>query len=158
MTARLRVGVLGLSHDHVWGNLAAVATGEVGRLVAVAEPSPALRERLGREHAGVAHHPTYEALLERSDLDAVLVFADNRAAAELGVRALGRDLPVLVEKPMAANLEGAEVLLAAARRRGIGYTGSMNARSSTRMQPLSSARRRFSTLSGSRPRRSRYCS
>src|SRR5262245_19124998 len=115
MTARLRVGVLGLSHDHVWGNLVAVATGEVGRLVAVAEPSPGLRERLGREHAGVALHPTYDALLERSDLDAVLVFADNRAAAELGVRALGRSLPVLIEKPMAADLEGAEALLAAAR-------------------------------------------
>jgi predicted dehydrogenase len=118
MTARLRVGVLGLHHDHVWQNLAAVATGDVGRLVAVAEPSPKLRERLGKEYAGVDVHPAYDALLERSDLDAVLVFADNRAGAELGVRALGRGLPVLVEKPMAADLAGAEALLAAARTSG----------------------------------------
>ena len=115
MTARLRVGVLGLSHDHVWGNLAAVATGDMGQLTAVAEPDTRLRERLGLEHGGVALHPTYDALLERSDLDAVLVFADNRASAELGRRALGRGLPVLVEKPMAADLAGAEALLAAAR-------------------------------------------
>ena len=88
------------------------------QLVAVAEPSPRLRERLGREHAGVALHPTHDALLERSDLDAVLIFADNRASAELGVRALGRGLPVLVEKPMAADLAG-EALLAAARASGL---------------------------------------
>jgi predicted dehydrogenase len=117
-TARLRVGVLGLHHDHVWRNLAAVATGEVGRLVAVADPSPELRERLRREHGGVALHPTYDALFERPDLDAVFIFADKRAAAELGVRALGLGLPVLVEKPMAADLGGAEALLAAARAAG----------------------------------------
>src|SRR6202008_5141640 len=33
-----------------------------------------------------------------------------------GVRALGRGLPVMVEKPRAADLAGAEALLAAARR------------------------------------------
>ena len=119
MAARLRIGILGLHHDHVWRNLAAVATGELGQLVAVAEPSPRLRERLGREHAGVAVDPTYDALLERSDLDAVLIFTDNRAAAELGVRALGRGLPVLIEKPMAADLAGAEALLDAARASGL---------------------------------------
>jgi predicted dehydrogenase len=118
-TARLRVGVLGLHHDHVWRNLAAVASGGLAQLVAAAEPSPSLRERLAREHAGVAVHPAYDALLERSDLDAVMVFADNRASAELGVRALGRDLPVMVEKPMAADLQGAKALLDTARARGV---------------------------------------
>ena len=47
--------------------------------------------------------------------DAVLLFADNRASSEWGVRALGRGLPVMVEKPMAADLGGADALLGAAR-------------------------------------------
>ena len=119
MTAPLRIGVLGLSHDHVWGNLAALATGGLGRLVAVAEPAPRLRERLGRDHGGVDLHVSYDALLERPDVDAVLVFADNRLSAELGVRALSRGLPVMVEKPMAADLTGADALLAAARAAGL---------------------------------------
>jgi predicted dehydrogenase len=119
VTARLRVGVLGLSHDHVWGNLAAIAADELGRVVAAAEPASRLRERVAREHGGVDLHPTYDALLERRDLDAVLVFADNRSSAELGVQALGRGLPVMVEKPMAADLVGAEALLAAARTAGV---------------------------------------
>ncbi len=119
MTARLRVGVLGLSHDHVWSNLAALAAGDLGRLVAAADPAPRLRDRLAREHGGVEPHDSYEALLDRQDLDAVLVFADNRGSAELGVRALARGLPVMVEKPMAADLAGAEALLATARATGL---------------------------------------
>jgi predicted dehydrogenase len=112
---RLRVGVLGLSHDHVWANLSAIAAGAEGALVAVAEPDPRLRERLAREHGGVAAVPDFAALLERRDLDALLCFTDNRTSAEWGARALGRGLPVMVEKPMAADLAGADALLAAAR-------------------------------------------
>jgi predicted dehydrogenase len=47
------------------------------------------------------------------------VFADNRTSAELGVRALGRGWPVMIEKPMAADLPGAEALLAAGRAAGL---------------------------------------
>ena len=119
MSARLRVGVLGLHHDHVWSNLAALATGDLGKLVAAADPDLRLRERLEAAHGGVVALPTYEALLERRDLDAVMIFADNRTSAELGVRALQRGLPVMVEKPMAADLAGAEALCAAAGVAGV---------------------------------------
>jgi predicted dehydrogenase len=117
--ARPNVGVLGLSHDHVWANLAAVAAGEQGRLVAAAEPDTALRERFQKLHGGVATHETFDALLERRDLDAVLVFSDNRTSAELAVRALGRGLPVMIEKPMAADLAGARALVTASRSAGM---------------------------------------
>ena len=112
---RLRVGVAGLSHDHVWSNLAAVANGMFGQLVAAVDPDPRLRARLEQTHGGVQTHSAYDDFLARTDLDAVLVFADNRTSAELGVAALGRGWPVMVEKPMAADLGGAEALLAAGR-------------------------------------------
>jgi predicted dehydrogenase len=117
--ARLNVGVLGLSHDHVWPNLTALATGELGRLAAVAEPDAQLRERFGELYRDTAIHTSFDDLLERQDLDAVFVFSDNRTSAELGVRALGRRLPVMIEKPMAADLPGAEALLAASHRTGL---------------------------------------
>ena len=116
--ARLNVGVLGLSHDHVWGNLRALHAGERGRLVAAAEPDPALRDRMRALDGGVALYDSFDALLERRDLDAVFVFSDNRMAAELGVRALASGLPVMIEKPMAADLPGARALRAATRRAG----------------------------------------
>jgi predicted dehydrogenase len=116
---RLRVGVVGLSHDHVWPNLAALATGTLGQLVAAVDPDPRLRARLEQTHAGVQTHGAYEDFLARRDLDAVLVFADNRTSVELGVGALARGWPVMVEKPMAADLRGAEALLAAGRAAGL---------------------------------------
>jgi predicted dehydrogenase len=116
---RLNVGILGLSHDHVWSNLNALLAGDLGQLVAAADPDPLLRERLSGLYGKAALHDSFDDLLERPDLDAVFVFSDNRASAELGVRALERRLPVLIEKPMAADLPGAEALLAASRRTGV---------------------------------------
>ena len=117
--ARLSVGVLGLSHDHVWGNLAALQDNEHGRVVAAADPDPQLRERFQKRYGGVATHETLDALLDRRDLDAVLVFSDNRQSAEIGVRAIERRLPVMIEKPMAADLPGARALLRAGRSAGV---------------------------------------
>src|SRR5262249_10487113 len=115
MAARLRVGVVGLTHDHVWGNLAAIAAGDLGQVVAAAEPAPGPRERFAHEHGSADLSPEYDAVLDRRDLDALLVFADNRRSVELGARALARGLPVMLEKPMAPDLAGAGRLLAAAR-------------------------------------------
>jgi predicted dehydrogenase len=114
MAAQLRVGALGLSHDHIWPHLRALAAGELGQLVAAADPNPALRARLIMEQGEVPCYAEYDALLERTDLDALFVYADNRAAADLAAQALSLDLPVMLEKPLAADLAGAERLLAAA--------------------------------------------
>lgn len=115
----LRVGVLGLSHDHIWPNLKALAAGAVGRLVAVAEPDPALRARLAEEQGSVETHESYDDLLDRGDLDAVFVYADNRTSAELARQSVERQLPTMIEKPMAADLAGADGLLKAAESRGV---------------------------------------
>src|SRR5919201_3421536 len=117
--ARLNVGVLGLSHDHIWGNLAALQAGERGRLVAAAEPDAALCDRLRAGYGGIAIHESFDALLERRDLDAVFVFSDNRTSAKLGIRALERQLPVMLEKPMAADLADARALHAAAQKAAV---------------------------------------
>ena len=115
----LRVGVLGLSHDHIWPNLKALAAGDVGRLVAVAEPDPALKARLADEQGEVETTDSYDDLLERGDLDAVFVYADNRRSAELARLAVERRLPTMIEKPMAADLAGAEAVLKAAEATGV---------------------------------------
>src|SRR3954469_11222674 len=116
------VGVLGLSHDHIWPNLKALAAGSVGELVAVAEPDPALRARLFQERGEqgtVETHESYDDLLERGDLDAVFVYADNRTSADLARQAVERKLPTMIEKPMAADLAGADSLLKAAETHGV---------------------------------------
>jgi len=113
-----RIGVLGLTHDHVWGNLVALAAAGNGELVAAADPNAPLLEKVA-ELYGCPTYADHEQMLDRERLDAVYVYADNATGAELAAIAAGRGLHVMVEKPMAADLAGADRMLAAAERAGV---------------------------------------
>jgi len=84
----------------------------------VAEPDPALQARLADEQGPIEVLDSYDDLLERTDIDAVFMYADNRTSAEYARRAVQRGLPTMVEKPMAADLAGARALFDAAERHG----------------------------------------
>ncbi len=115
MPKPIRVGVLGLTHDHIWGNLAELAACELGELVAAADPHPELLDKV-RQDAGCSQvFESYADMLEQVELDAVYVYADNATGADLAVMAANAGLHVMVEKPMASTLEGAVAMLAAAR-------------------------------------------
>ncbi len=117
MTKTYRIGVAGLTHDHVWGNLENLATSEKGQLAAVADPNQPLLDRVTQQY-GCAAYADYREMVNRESLDALYVFCDNAQGAEVGVWAAPQGLHVLVEKPMAATLEGAERLIAAVDRCG----------------------------------------
>ncbi len=118
MSSPYRVAVLGMIHDHVWDNLPALRDCETAELVAAWDENAPLRERVQREFGGRAYEDLDE-LLGRESLDAVYVFSSNAQGAELAVRAMERGLHVLIEKPMAATLDGAERMLAAAAKHGV---------------------------------------
>ena len=112
MADRLRVAALGLTHDHVWSNLRELTETPGAELVAAADPEADLLERAKNEF----HCPTYssyEALLDEHDLDAAYVFADNATCVELAEMAAAEKLHLLVEKPLASSLAGADRMLAA---------------------------------------------
>ena len=116
---KLRIGVLGLHHDHVWGNLEELARLEgEAELVAAADPHPELRDQYGAHYGGDTF-PEYEELLDRETLDAVYIFGSNRVSEDLTVMACERGLHCLVEKPMAATLAGAERMKTAAEQAGV---------------------------------------
>jgi predicted dehydrogenase len=112
-----RVAVLGLTHDHVWHNLPHLANSDRGELIAAADANAPLRERAEGEY-GCTAYENAEQLVERERPDAVYVFADNAGGADLAAWALDRGLHVLIEKPMAADLAGAERMAEAAERSG----------------------------------------
>lgn len=107
-----RIGVLGLSHDHVWDHLPHLMSSPAVELVGAAEPRSELRERLERD-IGCPAMDSYDQLLEQ-ELQAVYIFADNRTGAELAIQSAERGLHVLIEKPMADTLPRADAMLAAA--------------------------------------------
>jgi predicted dehydrogenase len=112
-----RIGVLGLSHDHVWTNLSDAAQHPGATIVAAADPNQPLLGRVETEfHA--RPYSNYDTLLDNEQLDAVFIFADNAAGVELTESAAARGLDVLIEKPPAANQAGAERMLESVRKAG----------------------------------------
>ncbi len=107
-----RVGIIGLSHDHIWDVLPDLAGNEDIELVAAASAQLPLLERIKKEY-DAAIYPDAQEMAAGEKLDAVLIYGNNRAGAEEGVKALKRGWHVLIEKPMAADLAGADELLKA---------------------------------------------
>ena len=118
MADELKIGVLGLTHDHVWGNLADLENSEIGRLIAAADPNGELRDQVLARTSAERVYEDPERLLESEDLDAVYVFGDNRNGAAMSSLALASGLPALVEKPMASSVELADVMIQASRDSG----------------------------------------
>ncbi|MCB1119964.1 MAG: Gfo/Idh/MocA family oxidoreductase [Verrucomicrobiae bacterium] len=117
MTEPLKIAVLGLIHDHVWDNLPFLAAHSDAELVAAADSNEPLLTRVATEY-GCRTYTSTEDLLEKETLDGVYIFSSNREGAELAVKALNKGLHVLIEKPMAASLDQANCMVAAAKESG----------------------------------------
>ncbi|MCA9016900.1 MAG: Gfo/Idh/MocA family oxidoreductase, partial [Planctomycetaceae bacterium] len=114
----LRIGILGLIHDHVWDHLPQLQHSENAELVAAYDSNQALRDRISAEY----HCPAYatpDELFAEHELDGVYIFSSNKQGAELALAAISRGIPVMIEKPMAANLAQAEAMLRAAREQNV---------------------------------------
>ncbi len=118
MTKKLRIGVMGMSHDHIWGNLKELNASPLGELVAAADPNAPLREKVQAEYGCPQVFASEEEMLDKVALDAVYVYGDNATGVELVEMAAAHGLHAMVEKPMAADLDGADRMLAAARSAG----------------------------------------
>lgn len=113
MSDTTRIGILGLSHDHIWGELHALAPLEGQQLLVAADPAQELRDKVAAEF-GCETTDSYHAVIERDDVDAVFVYGSNRTGAEIAAKAAAAGKHVMIEKPMAADLAGAEKLVKAA--------------------------------------------
>jgi len=113
MTVPLRIGLLGLTHDHVWDNLPHLLNHRDANLVVAADPNPELLARVN-ELAPCSTSTNYDDVLNTENLDAVWIFGSNKVGAELATAAAKRGLHVLIEKPMAASYAGATAMVEAA--------------------------------------------
>lgn len=118
MTNILRIGIMGLSHDHVWGFIADAQANPTVQIVAVADPDSQLRDKATQ--AGMPKTYTDPLkMLEKTELDAVAVFGDNRSGVDYGIAAAHKGLHIIIEKPLAADYAGAVALYAAAKKAGV---------------------------------------
>lgn len=128
MTAPLRVGIVGCGY---WGaklarNFQALPE---ARLAALADVDPDRRAHMTRHYPDARVVADHRQLLE-PDIDAVVVATPPASHAELATQVLDAGKHVLVEKPLATSLAGADAIIAAAARAGrtlmVGHTFEYN--------------------------------
>ncbi|MGH3004333.1 MAG: Gfo/Idh/MocA family oxidoreductase [Gaiellaceae bacterium] len=116
-SGELRVGLLGCG-DIAVHNAAALAATPNASLAACFDPEASLAEDLARAH-GVEAVRSMEALLDRSDVDAVFLAVPHHLHAPLAIQAAEAGKHVIVEKPLANDLESAVAMVRAAERAGV---------------------------------------
>lgn len=116
---RLRFGVVGMTSDHVWAMGDGLAALPEVELVAGAEPYEELRDRASRRWSLQRTYRDAGALLDREELDAILVCTDNASKADIVEAAARHHVHVYQDKPMAASLAQARRSLQAADAAGI---------------------------------------
>ena len=94
----------------------AIASCEGATLTGIADPSPAAGEQAGL--AGAAHHATLDALIAERP-DAVILATPNDLHRAGAMACIEAGIPVLVEKPLAASVEDARAIVAAAEDAGV---------------------------------------
>jgi len=88
------------------------------RLVAAADPRPEALRRFAEEFSGAAQ-PSVEALCADPQVDVVYVATPHQFHAEHACLAANRGKHVLVEKPMALDLDECTAMIRAARNAGV---------------------------------------
>jgi predicted dehydrogenase len=89
------------------------------QLVACADTVPERAEALARTVPGVTAAGDWRAVLQRPDVDAVIVATTHNALAEIALAAINAGKHVLVEKPAARRASELDQVLAAAREHDV---------------------------------------
>jgi predicted dehydrogenase len=114
----IRIGQVGVGY---WGKnlLRNFAMAKGAQVVAVCETDESARDRVSRAHTGIAVTSDFDAFLDRSDIDAVVIATQTPDHFDMTRRALGAGKHVFVEKPMARTAHEAGILVELADAKGL---------------------------------------
>jgi predicted dehydrogenase len=119
-TAKTRLAVVGLDHDHVWSLLKDIAGEPSAELVAIAESDAALVSRAQKEApASVKFYADYVAMLDEAKPEAVIVATANDRHLEILRQCAKRHIHYSTEKPMATSAADAREMERLAREANI---------------------------------------
>ncbi len=116
----LRIGIAGLTHDHVHGLLNRAKTGDI-EIVGIAEPDRELAERYIKRYNLPASllYSSLNEMLEKCKPEAVCAFNSIYEHLETVKACAPRKIHVMVEKPLAVSLAHAKEMQALATKYGI---------------------------------------
>jgi predicted dehydrogenase len=119
MSDTLRIGIVGMTSDHVWGMGSRLAAIPGVELITAADPHEELQQRAQERFGLRSVYAEDTEMYANEQVDAILVCSDNAAKAGIVAEAARQGVHVYQDKPMAATLEQADRMIAAAEDAGI---------------------------------------
>lgn len=119
----MNVGILGFAHGHVGMYCARwKQEPEMGITVVAGWDHDAARAEGNCANFGLERAESVEALLGRSDIDAVIIAAETSMHADLVEQAAEAGKAIVVQKPIALTMEQADRIVDAVNRTGVPFT------------------------------------
>jgi predicted dehydrogenase len=117
-TGSLGVGIVGYGLAGRFFHAPFIAAVDGLHVAAIATSRADRQAEVKREHPGAAVVESFDDLLERSDVEIVVVASPNRTHVPLGVQALKSGRHVVVDKPIATDITDATRLVEVAAQTG----------------------------------------
>lgn len=117
--SNLKVGLIGCGHIAQAVHLPILMRLPEVKLTAFAETDPQRRSGASHQMPGAFACDSYQELLKRPDVEAVIICLPNALHAETAIAALNAGKHVYLEKPLATNLDDGRRVLTAWRRSGL---------------------------------------
>ena len=116
----LRIGVVGLSHDHIHGILGRENKGDI-LIVGIAESNKNLIEKYSNQYGldKSMIYSTIEEMLDKTKPEAVMAYNDIFGHLEVVEKCAPKGVHVMVEKPLAVNVKHAKRMAELAKKYGI---------------------------------------
>src|SRR5262245_18522279 len=119
-SAKVRLAIVGLNHDHVWGILKDIEAEKSSELVSIAETDQALVSRAkGRVPPSVKFFEDFVKMLDEVKPDAVIATTSNDLHLQILRECALRHIHFSTEKPMVINAVDAREMARLAKAAGI---------------------------------------
>jgi predicted dehydrogenase len=116
---KIGVALIGCGGITLQNHLPGLALCPETEVVALCDNDPAVLQRASKESGIQVCCPNYQDVLQREDVDAVIIATPNACHAPLVLAAVSAGKHVCCEKPMAMNLAEAKEMLEAAENAGV---------------------------------------
>lgn len=116
---RFRLAIVGLTHGHSFIGFRTLTKNTAVEVVAISDPSEALRAQAAGVWPGVKMYDDYRRLLDEVKPDGVWSFVDNHQHVQITKDCAERGISVMFEKPMATTYADAVAIRDLAKARGI---------------------------------------
>ena len=107
----LGVGLIGKRHAEI------ILKSKDAKLVAVADSDPTA-EKYAKE-IGVSYFKSLSEMLSSSSLDGVIIATPNNLHVEHGIECIKKNIPSLIEKPLASTAQDATIISKASEDSGV---------------------------------------